>query len=166
MTAKEISEPREIISLSGPHLPGPTRRILVADDEPLIRRLNSEILTDAGYEVDVAADGADAWDLLERNRYDLLITDHEMPRLTGLELLKRLRSARMNLPVIMATGTVPFAEFRRDRWLQPVVTLCKPYGLLDFVNAVKVVMQAANGGCGDLKFRPREFELTSSALRL
>lgn len=148
-------------------LPSLTKRILVADDEPLIRQLNSEALTDAGYKVDVAADGAEAWDHLQRNRYNLLITDHAMPGLTGIELLKKLRSARMSLPVILATGTVPYAEFSRHTWLQPVVTLRKPYGLLEFVDAVRVVLQAVNGGCGHLKLRPcSEIEPTSPGLRL
>lgn len=147
-------------------LPSLTRRILVADDEPLIRQLNSEVLTDVGYEVDVTADGADAWDHLQRNRYDLLITDHDMPRLSGIELLKQLRSARMSLPVIMATGTVPYAEFNRHPWLQPVVTLRKPYGLLEFVDAVRVVLQAVNGGCGHLKLRPCSEIETTTTLRL
>jgi DNA-binding response OmpR family regulator len=114
----------------------------VVDDEPLIRRLNSDVLTTAGYQVDTAADGVAAWDLLELNDYDLLITDHDMPKLKGLELLKKVRNTGMILPVIMATGTLPFEELSRHLWLQPVVTLLKPYGLTDFLDAVKVVLRA------------------------
>lgn len=154
MTANSMEPDWESSRSLAPDDTEPAPRILVADDEPVIRRLNSNLLITAGYQVDTAADGAAAWDLLEHNGYDLLITDHAMPKLTGLELLKKLRHAGMTLPVIMATGTLPIDEFSRHRWLQPVVALLKPYGVAEFLNAVKVVLQATNGGCADITLNP------------
>ena len=121
---------------------GPPRHILVVDDEPLIRQLYAEVLTDAGYQVDGAEDGADAWDTLQKKHYDLVITDNEMPKVSGLELLEMLHAARMNLPVIMATGTFPKEEFTRRPWLQPDITLIKPFILAEFVLAVDEVLDA------------------------
>src|ERR1700720_4218278 len=79
----------------------PPLRILVVDDDIAIRQLSAEVLIRSGYEVDAAADGAAAWRALNSDSYDLLITDPNVPELTGVELLKKLRAARMSLPVIM-----------------------------------------------------------------
>src|SRR3984957_17562280 len=89
----------------------PPRRILVVDDDVCLRQLSLRALIRSGYDVDTAADGAAGWATLNVDTYDLLITDNNMPRLTGIDLLKKLRSARMALPVIMATGTPPTHEF-------------------------------------------------------
>ena len=62
-------------------------RILVAEDDHDVRRLNTEVLIDSGYHVDAAQDGAIAWDILQIKSYDLLITDYDMPKLSGLELV-------------------------------------------------------------------------------
>jgi DNA-binding response OmpR family regulator len=115
-------------------------RILVADDEPDIRQLSTEVLIHSGYKVDAAADGAAAWEALRTDRYDLMITDNNMPKLTGVELIRKLRSARMALPVIMATGTLPKEAFTRYPWLQPAATLLKPYAVEELLETVRVVL--------------------------
>ena len=78
-----------------------------------LRQIDARVLIHSGYAVDVAEDGAAAWEALQANRYELLITDNNMPRLTGIELLKKLRSARMALPVILVSGTMPAEELKR-----------------------------------------------------
>src|SRR5258706_16426352 len=70
----------------------PRLRILVVEDDPLLRLLNTETLMDAGYQVDAAEDGAAAWAALQRFDYDLLITDHDMPNVTGVGLLKKIHA--------------------------------------------------------------------------
>lgn len=65
------------------------------------------MLLRAGYEVDSAEDGSVAWDTLNACSYDLLINDNNMPNLTGLELLRKVRDHHIALPVIMASGTIP-----------------------------------------------------------
>jgi DNA-binding response OmpR family regulator len=119
-------------------------RILVAEDDHGLRLINTMMLTCAGYAVDNAEDGAAAWKALYAKRYDLLITDNHMPRLPGIELLKKLRSARMELPVIMATGTVPAQELAQNLWLQPVTTVEKPYTINQLLDTVKAVLRATN----------------------
>ncbi len=115
-------------------------RILVVEDDCELRQLNTQVLSHHGYAVDAAEDGAAAWEALQSNRYNLLITDNHMPRLTGIELLKKLRSARMGLPVIMATGTVPTQEMAQNPWLEPVTTLVKPYATDQLLDTVKEVL--------------------------
>jgi DNA-binding response OmpR family regulator len=121
----------------------PGYRILVVDDEPIIRSFNTAVLVQSGYHVDVAEDGAHAWDTLQNHSYDLLITDNNMPKVTGIQLIKKVRGARMPLPIIMATGAMPKEEFTQNSGLHPVATLLKPYTLDDFLGMVKNVLWAA-----------------------
>ena len=131
----------------------PPPRILVVEDEPDIRRLNAEVLKSFGYEVDTAEDGMAGWKALHAVRhapesYALLITDHDMPGLTGLALVKKLRAARMALPVIMATGSLlPEDLFTRYHWLQPVAALVKPYSVEQLLGTVQAVLRTADGAC-------------------
>jgi DNA-binding response OmpR family regulator len=119
-------------------------RILVVDDEPFIREINAKVLAHSGYQVDAAADGDAAWQALNAASYDLLITDHNMPKVTGLELLKKVRAARMALPVIMATATLPMEEFTRNTWLRPATILPKPYTAEELVGTVKELLRATS----------------------
>jgi two-component system response regulator HydG len=79
-------------------------RILVVDDEPNARAGLEKLLRQDGYEVDVADDGAAALVIAGDRPPDLVVTDLKMPRMDGLELLKRLRAQDIDLPVIMVTA--------------------------------------------------------------
>ena len=131
-------------------------RVLVVEDEPDIRRLNAEVLESYGYQVDTAEDGEAGWEALHATRhapesYALLITDHDMPGLAGLALVKKLRAARMALPVIMATGTLPREDLmNRYPWLQPVATLVKPYSVEQLLGTVEAVLRTADGARGQI----------------
>jgi len=83
------------------------QRILLVDDEAVIRRLCCDALSGSGYHVDTAVDGQAGWRRLEAASYDLLITDNNMPNLSGVELIRKLRATGMPLPVILASGLVP-----------------------------------------------------------
>ena len=122
----------------------PPHRILVVDDEAPIRQLSTDVLIHSGYQVDAAEDGAAAWRTLQLNSYDLLITDHNMPNMTGFELLQKLHAVRMALPVILATGAFPREEFSQCPWLQPAATLLKPYTIAELVGTVERVLQATD----------------------
>jgi DNA-binding response OmpR family regulator len=114
--------------------------ILVVEDNREIRHLSAEILIDSGYHVDAAEDGSVAWDILQLKSYDLLITDQHMPKLSGVELLKKIYTARMTLPIIMATGIMPTWEFAMHPWLLPAKMLLKPYTLENLLGMVKNVL--------------------------
>lgn len=83
-----------------------SKRIVIADDEAHILRVMSMKLTNAGYEVLTAVDGEEALELCAREKPDLLITDYQMPVMSGLELCKQLRSDEQtrNIPAIMLTA--------------------------------------------------------------
>lgn len=127
------------------HKPGPAHRILVVEDEPDIRRLNIETLASSGYHVDGAEDGADAWDMLQLNQYDLIVTDNNMPKVSGMELLLKLHESRLKLPVILVTGTLPQAKLERHPWLEIKAVkaiLLKPHTFDELLKTVKSVLHA------------------------
>jgi len=115
-------------------------RILMVDDEPLIREINTDLLIAAGYQVDAVADGAAAWDTLQLNKYDLIITDNTMPRMTGIEMIEKMQAVGMFVPVIVASGTFPKEEATQSPRLQPVATLPKPYTPMKLLETVKKVV--------------------------
>ena len=141
----------------------PPDRILVAEDDIFFRRFNTKVLVGSGYEVDAAADGAAAWRALNADTFDLLITDNSMPKLTGMELLRKLRGARMALPVIMATGALPKEEFARRPWLRPAATLLKPYTGEQLLNTVKKILREAAGTADASELLPMKDNKTPQA---
>ena len=80
--------------------------ILCADDDPALRRALTRLLIHAGYKVTVAKDGLEAWEALQADRFDLLITDQEMPRLDGLGLAAKARLHGLSVPVILMSGSL------------------------------------------------------------
>ena len=122
----------------------PIHRILVADDDASVRRLIADTLICSGYQVDSAEDGAAAWHTLQLRNYDLLVTDNNMPRVSGVDLVKKLRSARMALPVILVSGLMPTEELNRHPWLQLAATLAKPFTCDELVATVGDALRATS----------------------
>ena len=79
-------------------------RILVVDDESYVRDLLKRVLTRRGHEVDVAADGEAALELMGEHRYDLVLTDVVMPGIDGFDLLRRVKATYPAVTVIVLTG--------------------------------------------------------------
>jgi len=89
------------------------KRILVVDDSLTVRELQRKLLSNRGYEVAVAVDGMDGWNALRGEDFDLLITDIDMPRMDGIELVTLLRrdSRLQSLPVMV----VSYKDREEDR---------------------------------------------------
>lgn len=130
-------------SSAAPPIPARPRRILVADDDESIRYLISTVLAAAGFNVDAAPDGQQAWESVLHEHYDLLVTDNEMPRLAGIELIERIRDAGMSLPVIVASGTFPVEQAPNDPQLQIAAVLPKPFDTSELLNTVRHVLEAS-----------------------
>ncbi len=77
---------------------------MVVDDEPLVRRSLSELLTLSGYAVSTASNGKDALGLLKDYSTDIIITDIKMPEMDGVELLRDIKNRHLKIPVILITG--------------------------------------------------------------
>jgi DNA-binding response OmpR family regulator len=123
-------------------LAAPPPRILLVDDFVEIRELLSTMLTRLGYEVDVASDGASGWDAFCSKRYDLLITDNDMPILSGIELVRRVRAIPDKLPVIVISGFAPWEDADVNSLLRPGAFIEKPFS---FPTLKAEVEQLTNG---------------------
>ena len=121
------------------------QRILVVDDDNHTRQLSLAVLAGAGYDVEAVKDGAAGWDALQAKTYDLIITDNKMPKMTGMEMLEKLRAARMAVPVIMATACVPTHEIDCKPWLKPDATLQRPFSNDAILEAVKGILRTDGG---------------------
>jgi len=120
-----------------------TPRILVVEEEGDLRQLSSDVLMMAGYSVEVAEDGAAGWKAVCDGGYDLVVTDNKMPKVTGIELVGRMRAEAIAIPVIMATGSVPTAELERSPWLRISVVLQKPFTAAQLLGTVRGVLRLA-----------------------
>jgi two-component system sensor histidine kinase and response regulator WspE len=79
------------------------KRVLIVDDSFTVRELQRKLLDQAGYETDVAIDGMDGWNALRNGRFDLIVSDIDMPRMDGIELVRRVRQdpGLKSLPVMI-----------------------------------------------------------------
>jgi CheY-like chemotaxis protein len=107
--------------------------ILFVEDDDLIRSATCELLREMGHTVVEAADAASALIILETNYVDLLITDVQLPGLSGEELAKRARAMREHIGVVFATGEQHVSEVPGYRVLR------KPYDLPSLLAALAVV---------------------------
>ena len=87
------------------------KTILVVDDEEAIRLLYREELSEAGYQVQVAANGSEALRMAQQSRPDLMTIDIKMPGMDGVELLRKVREIYRDLPIIICTA---YGDFKRD----------------------------------------------------
>ena len=122
-------------------------RVLVVEDDEFLREINQQILVSAGYDVEVAEDGSMAWDRLQLQGYDLLVTDNQMPNVSGMELVQKIRGAGLTLPVVMATGTLPGNGFARSHAHCPVTTVLKPYTHTELLATVNAVLGRDRNHC-------------------
>jgi putative two-component system response regulator len=117
--------------------------VLVVDDESAIRDLHTDLLTGAGYEVEVAVDGADALARVEARLPDLVLLDLDMPRVSGYEVCRRLKAAERTrfIPVVILTGEMA-EEARLQVWeLGADDFLSKPFRTKEVLTRCKALLR-------------------------
>jgi DNA-binding response OmpR family regulator len=121
-------------------------KILVVDDEPAMRYTVVFVLMKAGYKVSQARDGEEALSLILRSRkekepIDLLLTDIQMPRMSGIELIGELKKRKISLPIFVASGFKDEALTRKllDNGCSDF--LLKPFDLRELVQRIEVVLE-------------------------
>jgi len=119
-----------------------SRRVLVIDDEAVLRSLFRDMLSACGYEVDVAEDGAAGLARFRQQRYEAVITDLLMPGMNGLEVAAALRTIDADVPVILLTGSAPALTAGRARESGVTVLLHKPIALADLKSAIDTATAA------------------------
>lgn len=120
-------------------------RVLLVEDEPVLAAQLNLALTEAGYAVDTASDGQDAWTLGGVQDYDAIILDLGLPVLDGLTVLRRWRSEGMLRPVLILTA--------RDQWHEKVAGidtgaddyLTKPFHTEELLARLRALIRRAHG---------------------
>lgn len=121
-------------------------RILLVDDDELVRKLVQRQLTGLGYEVVTARDGNEALEALKAQEFDLLFTDMVMPGgMSGRELALKVRAIKPELPILLSSGFLDDAMGEDDPLKGHLTLLAKPYRKADLAAKVREVLNAAAG---------------------
>ncbi|MBK3395185.1 MULTISPECIES: MHYT domain-containing protein [Methylobacterium] len=147
VAAQAVAEPSPR-SVAGPRVPPSqtlltSQVVLVVDDDPLVLENSAAMLEDLGHRVIEARSGREALALMRRARtLDLVLTDHAMPEMTGVELAARILAERPGLKVILATG---YADLGSGEGAQ-LPRLAKPYDQAALARMIETVMRGAEPG--------------------
>ena len=117
----------------------PSKRILVAEDNPALAAVVRFNLVNAGFDVTVARTGSKAWEELLHSSFDLVITDHQMPGMTGVELCRNIRGEDRlkDLPVIMLTAkSIELDKEFLEREYSVLAVFAKPFSPSAIVKVV------------------------------
>ena len=122
----------------------PTKTLLVVDDDPLVRDVETQVLRLQGYNVLEAENAAEALRLArEASAIHLLITDLSMPEVDGLELTRRFRKVHPKTPVLMVSGSLPLIQDRADD-LDGFDFLPKPFRFDELLTKVRTLLETAS----------------------
>jgi signal transduction histidine kinase len=115
-------------------------RLLVVEDDEVVRTMIVRVLEQAGYQVDTGTDGLDALEKIESADFDLIVCDVRMPRLSGIDLYKRLTSKGLEIPVrfLFITGDTVSAETIGFIEANRIPYLGKPFGIQDLLKVVRL----------------------------
>ena len=115
--------------------------VLLVDDDSLVLSNTADMLEDLGHRVITASSGEAALKLINVQRFDLLLTDHAMPHMTGAQLVREVRLQHRELLIVIATG---FAELPDD--ISTMTRLRKPYSQHDLIEAINRSQMARRAG--------------------
>ena len=110
-------------------------RLLLVDDEELVRVGTGEMLRELGHEVVEASDGQQALDLLVDKSFDVVVTDYKMPRMDGAQLAERIRAVQPGLPILLITGYTGSTDDSPG-----LPRLAKPFSQADLAEALGAVV--------------------------
>lgn len=116
--------------------------ILVVDDEKVFGDTLSALLDSQGYEVNTASSASEALSFFERNKYDLLITDINMPGIDGIDLIRQIQKFNPQQRIVVVTG-FPSHESQEEAFRMGVINyLVKPFAVERFLEVVAKALQA------------------------
>jgi two-component system, cell cycle sensor histidine kinase and response regulator CckA len=122
----------------------PDETLLLVDDDPMVRDLETQILSLQGYTVLEAGDAVEALRVArETAAIHLLITDFSMPEVDGLELTRRFRAVHPKTPVLIVSGSLPLLHARSDLDLERFDFLAKPFQFDELLHKVRTLLDAA-----------------------
>jgi DNA-binding NtrC family response regulator len=116
-------------------------KILVVDDEELIRWSLGKYLESAGYSVDIVMNGREALERIEADEYDLVVTDLNMPELGGTELLMKIEESGKSPPVIIISSFIPEITVNEPPFKNAFKCINKPFKMEDMLSLVKEAVE-------------------------
>ena len=134
-------------------------RILVVEDDRKIASFIGEGLKQAGYAVDAAPDGTQGLHLGLSGVYDLAIVDIMMPGLDGLTLIERLRSSRIETPVIILSARRSVDDRIKGLQAGGDDYLVKPFSFSELLARVQAILRRTNSGSGPTQFRLADLQV-------
>jgi CheY-like chemotaxis protein len=143
-----VSQEKQGDEAGQPSLPRGTERVLFVDDEEAITEVGRATLERLGYRVTPATDSARALHLFLQNpmQFDLVITDHAMPNLTGIALAELILRARSDIPIILATGYSETVSPERAKKMGIREFIMKPIAKKELAEAVRRVLDGTKVG--------------------
>jgi len=137
-----VQEPRAEMT-NEPASPDASFNILLVDDHDGVRETTAALLEDLGHHPVAAADGATILEILAAapHRVDLIISDYAMPQLSGVEVIRRARQIRADLPAIIITGYADSSAI--DLSEEDVVAVSKPFTSAQLIEAIQKAMEAS-----------------------
>ena len=119
------------------------KKILVADDEEVLRMLITDTLEDLECEVIEAADGQEAMDLIQKHDFDLLVLDYMMPEMTGLEVIERVRKMEHKKHVLIMMLTAKSQQADQDEMMRIGADffLAKPFSPIVLIDRIEEILQ-------------------------
>ncbi|MSS83373.1 response regulator transcription factor [Actinomycetaceae bacterium WB03_NA08] len=124
-------------------------RLLVVDDEPNIRDLLASSLRFAGFEVEVAADGASAYHQARDFKPDLVVLDVMLPDMDGFTVTRRMRDSGLRIPVLFLTARDDMRDKIQGLTVGGDDYVTKPFGLEEVVARIRAVLRRTKGEAGD-----------------
>lgn len=116
--------------------------ILLAEDEAVLRMLIGDTLEDEGHSLDVACDGEEALQKIERNHYDLIILDYMMPKVTGLDVLTQIKQMpdKKQIKVLILSAKSQHSEQEKMRAAGANEFMPKPFSPLELARKVEEML--------------------------
>jgi two-component system, OmpR family, response regulator len=142
-------------------------RLLVAEDDPILADALAHSLRAGGHAVDAVADGAAADAALATSSFDVIVLDIGMPRMDGLEVLRRLRARRSTVPVLILTAHDSTEDRVRGLDLGADDYLVKPFELAELEARIRALARrAGHGGQAIVSHGPLTFDTVGRVARL
>ena len=111
----------------------PNKSLLIAEDEPMLRRVLQRVLRKTPYEYIIVEDGQKAWERIQERSFDLIILDQNMPGYTGTELVVKIHKYDPTVKVVLASGDLP----NMKGMVQPLGIIDKPFVLSTLLGQIE-----------------------------